>query len=117
MDFLKHGSRIYDVRLNAKEREAADKAIGKMIADANRKNAANFDALVLYVLMEHYGWKKDRLKKFWMAFCKEHKALCDRYELYGVHDNTWLAEKKLAEAGVDIAAWYREMEEEEARND
>ena len=72
---------------------------------------------MLYVLLAYYEWDVEQLHEFWRAFCKEHKALCDRYEMYGVHDNTWLAEKKLAEAGVDIAAWYREMEEEGEEND
>lgn len=113
MVILKHGSKIYGAKFNAKEQEAADKEVGRMIAEANKKNAANFDALVLYVLHAHYGWGKDRLKKFWWAFCEEHKALCDRYELYGVKDSPWLAKKKLEEIGVDIAEWYREMEAEE----
>ena len=106
----KHNGKVYGAEFSNAERKAMELEVGRMIAEANEKNAANFDALVLYVLMANYGWKKDRLKKFWLAFCKEHKALCDRYMMYGVGDNAWLAKQKLAEIGVDVAAWYKEME-------
>jgi hypothetical protein len=106
----KHNGEVYGADFSTAEREAVDLEVGRLIAEANRKNAANFDALVLYVLMAYYGWKKKRLKRFWLAFCKEHKALCDRYEMHGVGDSTYLAHQKLAEIGVDVAAWYKELE-------
>ena len=106
----KHNGKVYGAEFSNAERKAMELEVGRMIAEANEKNAANFDSLVLYVLMEYYGWKKDRLKKFWMAFCKEHKELCERYQMYGVGDNTWLAKKKLEEIGVDVAEWYKELE-------
>ena len=106
----KHNGKVYGADFSTAQREAMEKELGRMIAEANEKNAANFDSLVLYVLMANYGWKKDRLKKFWIAFCKEHKELCDRYRMYGVGDNTWLAKKKLEEIGVDVAEWYKELE-------
>lgn len=109
----KHNGKVYGADFTTAERQAVELEVGHMIAKANEQNAANFDALVLYVLHVHYGWGKDRLKKFWTAFCKEHKALCDRYCMYGVGDNTWLAHKKLEEIGVDIAEWYKEMENDD----
>ena len=110
MRVKKHNGKVYGADFSTAQREAVEKELGRMMAEANEKNAANFDSLVLYVLYAHYGWKKDRLKKFWMAFCKEHKELCDRYRMYGVGDNTWLAKKKLQEIGVDVAEWYKELE-------
>lgn len=73
MFFNKHNGKIFRVDFSTKEQEAIDKEIGHMIAEANRKNAANFDALVLYALYAHYGWEKDQLREFWMGFCQEHK--------------------------------------------
>ena len=110
MRVRKHNGKVYGADFSTAQREAMEKELGRMIAEANEKNAANFDSLVLYVLYAHYGWKKDRLKKFWTAFCKEHKELCDRYRMYGVGDSTWLAKKKLEEIGVDVTEWYKEME-------
>ena len=110
MRVRKHNGKVYGADFSTAQREAMEKELGRMIAEANEKNAANFDSLVLYVLYAHYGWKKDRLKKFWTAFCKEHKELCDRYRMYGVGDSTWLAKKKLEEIGVDVTEWYKELE-------
>ena len=110
MIIKKHNGKVYGADFSTAQREAMEKELGRMIAEANEKNAANFDSLVLYVLYAYYGWKKDRLKKFWTAFCKEHKELCDRYRMYGVGDSTWLAKKKLEEIGVDVTEWYKELE-------
>lgn len=111
MQIKTHNGKPYGADFTSKERKAIELEVGRMVAEANKKNAKNFDCLVLYVLMEYYGWDKDQLKEYWMAFCKEHKELCDRYEMYGVGDNTWLAARKLQEAGVDVAAWYDELEQ------
>lgn len=110
MQLKKHNGKAYGADFTTAERKAIELEVGRMVAEANEKNAANFDVLVLYTLYAHYGWKKDRLKKFWQAFCQEHKELCERYMMYGVGDNTWLAKKKLEEIGVDVEEWYKEMD-------
>ena len=58
--------------------------------------------------MEHYGWRKKRLKRFWDAFIAEHKALRDYYDMYNPGDNEWLAHRMLKDIGVDINEWYKE---------
>ena len=73
----------------------------------------DIDAMILYVLMKHYGWKKKRLRKFWEAFITEHTALREFYAMDDPGDNEWLAHRKLKEIGVDIHQWYKEDEQNE----
>lgn len=112
----KHNGKVYGAQFNSVEKKAIELEIGRQTAEANEKNLSNIDSLVLYTLMAHYGWKKKRLHKFWLAFGKEHQELCDRYRMYGVGDNTWLAKKKLKDIGVDVDEWYKELKENEVES-
>ena len=112
----KHNGKIYGAGFTTAERKAIELEIGRQIAEANEQNVSNIDALVLYTLMAHYGWKKDRLYKFWRAFGQEHTELCDRYRMYGVGDNTWLAKQKLKDIGVDVDEWYKEIRQNETES-
>ena len=116
MRVRKHNGKVYGADFSAAERRAVELEVGRMIAEANEQNVLNIDALVLYTLFAHYGWKKDRLHKFWLAFGQEHTELCDRYRMYGVGDNTWLAKKKLEEIGVDLTEWYKEIKQNETES-
>lgn len=105
---LKHRGKIYGAEFSTAQRQAMNLELGRQMAEANERRALDYDALVLYTLMSHYGWRKKRLRRFWDAFTKEHQELCDRYRMYGAGDNGWLAHKKLEEIGVNIADWYKE---------
>lgn len=111
-----HNGKPYGADFTSKERKAIELEVGRMIAEANRKNAENFDSLVLYALHAYKGYDKDELHDFWIGFCKEHKELCDRYEMYGVGDNTWLAKQKLKDIGVDVDEWYKEIRQNETES-
>ena len=43
----KHNGKVYGAEFSNAERKAMELEVGRMIAEANEKNAANFDALVL----------------------------------------------------------------------
>lgn len=103
------GNRIYGAELTAKERKAMDIEIKKQIAKMEREHAIALDALVLYALHKHLGWGKTRLRRFYEAFTAEHDKLIKHYEMTD-DDNAWLAEEKLKEIGVDVAAWNEGQE-------
>ena len=101
----------YGVEFTAVERKAMNQEINRQILEKDEQYKENIDAMVLYVLMSHYGWKKKRLRKFWKAFIGEHKALREFYQMEDAGDNEWLAHRKLKQIGVDIHEWYKEDEQ------
>lgn len=106
----KHKGKPFGAVLTVQERMAMKLEINRQIAEQNEKNKENIDAMILYVLMAHYGWKKQRLHKFWKAFITEFETLQEHYQ------NTqpeYLAHEKLKEIGVDIHEWYKECEQDE----
>jgi hypothetical protein len=100
--------KVYGVEMTAAERQAMNKEIDRQILEKDRQYAADLDAMVLVTLMEAYGWKGKRLRKFWDAFIQTHKSLRQHYEMHGVGDQEWLAHQKLKEIGVDVHQWYKE---------
>ena len=108
MRIKKYHGKVFGAELTAAERKAMDIEINRQIAEKDAQYAADIDALVLYVLMVRYGWKKKRLRKFWDAFNAEHKALRDFYMMDEPGDNEWLAHRMLKDIGVDIHQCYQE---------
>lgn len=108
MRVKKLNGKPYGVELTAQERKAMNLEINRQIAARDEKYKEDIDALVLYVLMAHYGWRKKRLHRFWKAFIEEHKALREYYQMNDDGDAEWLAHRMLQEIGVDIHQWYRE---------
>ena len=113
MRVKKFGGKPYGVELTSQERKAMTLEINRQILESDRKYRENIDALILYVLMAHYGWKKKRLRKFWDVFILEHKALREFYQMDESGDAEWLAHRKLKEIGVDIHQWYKEDNHDE----
>ena len=66
--------KVYGAELTAAEKKAMNIEINRQIAEKDRQYAEDIDAMVLYTLMAHYGWKKKRLKKFCNALCSSMKA-------------------------------------------
>ena len=108
MKVRKYNGKPYGAVFTANERKAMELEINRQILEKDEEYKANIDALVLYVLMSHYGWRKKRLRKFWNVFVAEHKALREYYQWYTPEDNEWLAHYKLKQIGVDIHQWYKE---------
>lgn len=105
-----HKGKVFGAELTADERKAMNIEINRQILVRDAEYSADIDAMVLYTLMAHYGWKKKRLKKFWDAFTAEHKALREHYEMNKPGDNEFLAHRKLKEIGVDVHQWYNKEE-------
>ena len=111
MRVRKYHGKIFGADLTAAERRAINIEINRQLVERDKQYAADIDAMVLYTLMAHYGWKKKRLKKFWNAFNEEHKTLRDYYQMNEPGDNEWLAHRMLKDIGVDIHQWYKEVVE------
>lgn len=103
--------KVFGAELTAAEKKAMNIEINRQLVERDKQYAADIDAMVLYTLMAHYGWKKKRLKRFWKAFIAEHKALREFYQMDEPGDNEWLAHRMLKEIGVDIDEWYKEETE------
>ena len=108
MRVKKFNGKPFGVEFTAAERKAMMLEINRQTIERYEQYAADIDALILYVLMSHYGWKKKRLKRFWNAFVTEHRNLREFFETDDVGDNEWIAHRMLREIGVDIHQWYRE---------
>ena len=103
--------RVNPYKLTAAEKRAMNAEINRQIIEKDKQYAEDIDAMVLYTLMSHYGWKQKRLKQFWKAFNKEHTALREHYQMESHEENVWLAHRKLKEIGVDVHQWYEEEKE------
>ena len=99
---------VFGADLTAAELKAMNIEINRQLIERDKQYAADIDAMVLYTLMNRYGWKKKRLREFWEAFTAEHQALRDFYQMDDPGDNAWLAHRKLQEIGVDVQQWYEE---------
>lgn len=102
--------RVYGASLSVAETKAMHLEISRQIIKREEQHQADYDALVLYALMIHKGWKKKRLRKFWDEFNVIHAELRRFYEMEADGDNEWLAHYKLREIGVDVKEWYKEAE-------
>ena len=103
--------KVFGAELTAAEQKAMNIEINRQLVERDRQYTEDIDAMVLYTLMAHYGWKKKRLKKFWNAFIEEHNALREFYQIESHDDNVWLAHRMLKEIGVDVHQWYEEEKE------
>lgn len=81
--------------------------IQRQLAEYDKKNTEEIDAMVLYILHTQFGWGKKRLRRFYDCFADELKALTDRY-LMDDTDTVWLCTRKLKDAGIDISEWSKE---------
>lgn len=101
--------KVFGANLTAAEKKAMDIEIRRQLSESEKAHDADLDALVLYILMKCYGWRKKRLRVFWEAFVEEHKALREYYQMDEPGDSEWLAHRKLKDIGVDVRQWYDEM--------
>lgn len=95
------------VNLPTSMKKAMDVEIGKQMAEYDRKNWEEIDAMVLWVLRTEFGFGEKRLRQFYDSFNSEMQSLLDRYELCDC-DTPWLCTRKLKDAGIDISKWSKE---------
>ena len=107
---LRCAMKIADIRV--RKAYKADFEIMKELADLNRKNYNEIDAMFLWWAHVKLGYGYDRLKALHHDFAPGLMDLCDRYEIHEPGDNVWLCTKKLLDIGVDVAAWNAELKKE-----
>ena len=107
MRVRQYKGQVFGADLTAKERKALNIEINRQIIEADKKYANNTDAMVLYFLHKYLGFGKKRLREAWEQFSVIHDDLIRYYEM-PPEDNAWLADRKLKEIGVDVAAWNAE---------
>lgn len=89
------------------QKKAMDAEIRKQLAEYDRKDAEEIDAMVLWVLYSEFGFGEKRLRRFFDKFTSELNALTNRYEMTD-NDTPWLCTRKLKDAGIDIKKWLDE---------
>lgn len=107
MFFNKNGGRIFGVQFTKKEQEAIDREIRVQCAAFEDGHDREFDAIVLWLLHEKFGFGEMRLRRFYDLYSSEVSALLDRYKMEK-SDAVWLCTQKLKEYGIDIEAWEKE---------
>jgi hypothetical protein len=105
---LKSGKMIFGAKLTAAEKKAMEKEILRQLAEDNRKNVIEVDAMILWQLHEVFGFGPKRLKKFFDAFVPGIEEVADNYEMQDTDDKIWLFTHKLKEYGIDLEQWHKE---------
>ena len=104
----KSGKKVFGANLTSAESKALDIEIKKRIAEFNKKNINEMDAVILWTLHDKFGFGKRRLRKFYDAFFVSIHELCSRYEM-DENDQIWLCTQKLKDYGVDIQEWNHDI--------
>lgn len=101
---IKINGKIFGAKLTAAEEKALEIEVRKKIAEYDRQNCNEIDAIILWILMSEFGFGEKRLKKFHDTFAPAIHGLADRYEMDPT-ELVWLCTKKLLDKGIDIEAW------------
>ena len=99
----------FGFRMTSMQRKAAEKEIRKQMAEFDRRNFMELDAIILWILHTAPSTKfgPKRLKEFYDEFNREYRALIERYETDG-EDNLYLFTTKLKDYGIDLEEWEKE---------
>lgn len=108
MQVKKAGGRVYGAVLTNAEKKAMDMEIKRQLAEMDKKNMEEVDAVVLYVLMTEFGFGEKRLRRFHDTFSEQITALVNRYQMDS-DDDVWLCTEMLKRRGIDIVQWNREL--------
>lgn len=109
MQIKKAGGKVYGAILTNAEKKAMDMEIKRQLAEFDKKNMLEVDAMVLWVLMEEFGFGEKRLRKFHSTFSKQIHSLVKRYQM-DENDDVWLCTEMLKRRGIDINQWNNELE-------
>lgn len=103
MKVKKAGKILLGADLTNEEQHALNMEIQKSIAEYDRNNTDEIDAMILWNLHLIFGFGEKRLMEFYNNFNKDLRALCERYELTDREDELWVCTHKLKEKfGIDI---------------
>ena len=103
-------ARPYNGGMTAEQRKIMKAEIRRELAEHDRKHAYEIDAIVLWVLMDVFGFGEKRLKRYFDEFGKQLNALIKYYEM-NEEDEAWLCSDKLKQAGIDLDKWEAEKNE------
>lgn len=106
MRVKKSMGRVYGASMTAAEKKAMNMEIQRQLAEYDRKNTNEIDAIVLWNLHVIFGFGPKRLKKFYDAFGKQLEELCQKYEIDST-DEVWLCTKQLKNYGIDLEEWSK----------
>ena len=105
MRVRKAGKVLLGADLTNEEEHVLNMEIQKTIADYDRNNTDELDAMILWNLHLIFGFGEKRLMQFYNAFNKDLHAPCERYERTDRTDELWVCTHKLKEKfGIDIHA-------------
>lgn len=104
----KYKGKIFGANFTAAEQKAIDIEIKNQLAEWDKKNLHEIDAVILLALHDEFGFGVTRLRQFYNAFSTSIDALIKRYELEDTpEDKIWLAQNRLKDLGIDIEAWQK----------
>lgn len=109
MQIKKAGGKVYGAILTNAEKKAMDMEIKRQLAEFDKKNMMEVDAMVLWVLMQEFGFGEKRLRRFHNTFSKQIHSLVERYQM-DENDDVWLCTEMLKRRGIDINQWNNELE-------
>lgn len=114
MNFKKYKGKIFGVTLNAKEKEALELEVRRMVSEKMKEYEPDSDAAILWMLHVQFGFGQKRLRQAWESFYSEMHKLHEYYEM-PQQDGPWLCRQMLKDKlGIDIDAWYKEEESKNA---
>lgn len=94
---------------NVSEKKVMDAEIKRQLAEYDRKNTLELEAIILWALYEQFGFGKKRLKRFYDSVDKSIADLIKRYEMND-SDDAWLCTEMLRRIGIDVEAWSKEQQ-------
>ena len=92
--------------LPRKTKDAIKREVRSQVYAQKKRINADFDAMVLWVLHEKFGFGRERLRRFYDAFVAEVHRLDEAYQMGG--ETGYVCRVKLKEIGVDVEAWNDE---------
>ncbi len=83
--------------------------INKQLLEADKQFTLDMDTMVLSTLHHEYGWGVKRCKEFYLKMFKHHLEMRKYYEV----DDLYPERYTLNEAGIDVAAWFNALFDEQ----
>ena len=108
--FKRNGKTIFGCQFNQKEQEALEREIRSQLAEWDRKNMMEIDAMFLWFMHEEFGFGMKRLRRVYFGFRPYMEALAKRYEMKG-SDTPFLCTEKLLDYGIDLEKWDQEVDQ------
>ena len=109
MVFKKFRGQIFDVDLNAKERQVLNQKVNEMLIMRHGEFADDVDYMILYILHNRFGFGLRRMRQFYEAFITENDKLIKHYEMPDA--GVYIARQEMNAIGCDFEKWNNERSE------